>query len=124
MTSTDCPRFFTCSAAVCPLAPDWRNHAHLPGERVCKFLLDTGKAGAAERYSGSSVFAAVAERCAAICRRHSDIARKVRAAASTGFMGGHLIRKRGEKGLQTCADVKVAGPVGDLSRPETNIPNK
>jgi hypothetical protein len=46
----DCKKFETCSAPVCPFDPLWRTAAHLPGERVCPYLLGSGKEGAAEWY--------------------------------------------------------------------------
>ena len=90
MDPTDCPIFATCNAAVCPLDPAWRKAVHLPGEPVCRYLLASGKAGAADHYRDDPAFAACREHLAGVCDRHPDIARQVRRAAGSGFRGQHL----------------------------------
>jgi hypothetical protein len=88
----DCKHFDTCGAAVCPLDPAWRRAAHLPGERVCHYLLAGGKAGAAEFYAGDPVFAAVRAEAPAVLARHNDIRRRVAGAARHGIHGRRLAR--------------------------------
>jgi hypothetical protein len=67
--------------------------AHLANEPVCKFLLATRKAGAAEYHAGNPVFAEVSRAAPEVCARHPDIARAVKEAARYGFKGRNLRRK-------------------------------
>lgn len=85
-----CPRFHSCSAAICPL--DATLAAHLPGEPVCFYLRASGKEGAAERFRDDPVFAACLARLPVITGRSPDIRRRVKLAAGSGFKGGHLVR--------------------------------
>jgi hypothetical protein len=86
----DCRHFDTCGAAVCPLDPVWRSAVHLPGERVCHYLLARDKAGAADYYAADPVFAAVQAEAPAVLARHNDIRRAVARAARRGIHGRHL----------------------------------
>ena len=90
MDQTACPIFQTCAAAICPLDPSRHRAAHLPGEPVCRYLLASGKAGAADYYGDDPAFAVCREHGAEVCARHPDIARQVRRAAGSGFRGRHL----------------------------------
>ncbi len=90
MKNTQCRNFDHCNAAVCPLDPSWRKAVHLPGEPMCRYLLASGKAGAAEHYRGEPEFAACCQVCPAACRKHPDIAKRVARAAPTGFRGDNL----------------------------------
>ena len=38
-----CPKFEKCSAAICPLDPNWQRANHLKNERVCFFLCEVQK---------------------------------------------------------------------------------
>src|SRR5262245_61078724 len=94
----DCPRFQTCNASICPLDPLWPSAVHLRGEKVCPYLLGSGKAGADEKYQGDPVFAACLARLPDVTAAHPDIARRVEKAARTAFKKGqsaeHLARAR------------------------------
>ena len=48
-----CPKFATCSAAICPLHDQWRNCRHLPGEAACFYLRELSKADGEERVRGT-----------------------------------------------------------------------
>jgi len=50
---TECPKFPTCSANICPLDPEWRKRTHLNGERVCMLLCEAAKPGAMEVFRGA-----------------------------------------------------------------------
>lgn len=91
-TPQDCPRWHSCNAALCPLDPHWRG-THLSGEQVCKLLLDSGKAGSAERYASDPVFAAAVAKLPEIAQRYPDIGKKVAIAAKSGFREDNLARK-------------------------------
>lgn len=86
-----CPRFDTCSAAVCPL--DERKAVHLSGDRVCYYLTASGKPGAEERFQDDPIFEACKAKLPVIAARHPEIRRRVEAAARTGFRGKNLIGK-------------------------------
>lgn len=56
-----CPRYDKCSAPLCPLDLEWRRRNHLQGERVCYFLREAVKDGAATRFKATAneeIFAA------------------------------------------------------------------
>jgi hypothetical protein len=84
-----CPRFHTCNAAVCPLESTLA--AHLPGDRVCYYLLASGKAGADERFQDDPVFADCRDRLPEVAYYYPEIRRAVDRAAQSGFRGGNLI---------------------------------
>jgi hypothetical protein len=67
---------------------------HLPGERVCLYLVASGKAGAADYYREEPAFAAVLERAAEVLARHSHIRRVVAQAAGKEIRGRNLARGR------------------------------
>jgi hypothetical protein len=81
LTPKDCYAFNTCNAPICPLDPGHPGSLHLKGERVCRFLLATGKAGAEEHYRGNLVFAEAKRRVAAIAATFPVIGRAVERAA-------------------------------------------
>jgi hypothetical protein len=89
---TDCPRFDSCNAAVCPLEPV--PSVHLKGEQVCYYLRNHVKAGAAERFKDDPVFAAVVEQAPIVLKRYPDIARRVAEAAKSSWKGANLLGVR------------------------------
>lgn len=97
MTHEDCPRFQTCNAAICPLDPAWRKAVHLPGEKVCYYLLNIVKAGADERFEENPVAQAVSEKAADVHAAHPDIAKRVARAAKTGFKDANLGGRTGAR---------------------------
>ena len=44
-TVRDCPKYDTCSIAICPLDPKWHLRAVMQGEAVCPYLRELGKPG-------------------------------------------------------------------------------
>jgi hypothetical protein len=88
-----CPKYQSCSAGICPLDPSWRRSHHLAGEPVCKYLLASGKAGAADHYQGDPVFPVAAGLVDEIARQFPSISREVARASRSGFRGAHLRRK-------------------------------
>jgi hypothetical protein len=89
----DCPKFQTCNAAVCPLDPAWPRTYMRWKEPVCPYALASGKAGAAERFAGDPVFAAVLEVLPEIRKKFLPIDRAVEKAAKSGFREDNLARK-------------------------------
>jgi hypothetical protein len=101
----DCRKFQTCNAPICPLDSLWRKAVHLSGEKVCPYLLATGKDGAAEYYARQWELEAVGEKAAEVCAAHPAIARKVQQATDSGFRGGHL------KGRRPGVNAEIGGPL-------------
>jgi hypothetical protein len=93
MTPRSCPKYATCNAPVCPLDPCCTKAVHLAGEPVCRYLLASGKAGAAPYYAADPTFTAVLRLMPAVLARHGDIARRVASAAQSGIRGRHLRKK-------------------------------
>ncbi len=81
MHPADCPKFNVCSAPICPLDPLWPQAAHLSGERVCRYLLASGKEGAVAHFRDDAVFPLALEVLSAIRESHPIIARRVDQAA-------------------------------------------
>ena len=67
---------------------------HLPGERVCPYLLATGKAGADRRFADDPVFHACLVQMPEVTARHPDIGRRVKRAARSGFVVDNLRHKK------------------------------
>jgi hypothetical protein len=86
----DCPIFQICNASLCPLDPDWPWTTHLPGEQICRYLLASGKEGAAQYYQNDPTFAACLTLLNEVCVKHADIARGVERASKSGFRGRNL----------------------------------
>lgn len=90
MTATGCPRFDTCGASVCPDLPGWRSAVHLPGERVCYYLLAQAKEGGDRRFALDVTYRACKAAAAEVRERHPAIRRVLDKAATTPMRGGHL----------------------------------
>ncbi len=90
MLPTDCLRFPSCNAPICPLDPEWRKAVHLKSEPVCPYLLGSGKAGAEGHYRDDPVFTAVRPLIGAICWKHKLISVAVERAAKSPFRGANL----------------------------------
>ena len=84
-----CPRFHTCNASHCPLSGEG---LHLPGEKICYYLLNSGKAGAVERFRDDPVFAECVSKLPQTAAKFSEIDRSVGRAAKTGFQGQNITR--------------------------------
>lgn len=84
-----CPIWTTCNASVCPLLATWPSAYHRAGEKVCRYLLASGKPGAAEHYAEDPVFPVVLGVSPVVGARFPDIARRVEQAARRGFNGGN-----------------------------------
>jgi hypothetical protein len=96
---TSCPRFQTCSAAVCPL--DLVPSYHRGDDRVCYYLVSSSKAGAAERFADDPVFQACLERLPDVVARHPRIGTTVAKAARTKARGDHFRRSNRENAGRT-----------------------
>ncbi len=87
MLPKDCPVFDHCNAAICPLDPLWRKHYMRSNEAVCRYLLATNKAGAAEHYADDPTFAAVRNVAEEVMTVWPPIAKKVASAGRKSFRG-------------------------------------
>jgi hypothetical protein len=85
LTPTDCPRFQTCSALICPLDPRWPTAYHRSGERVCHYLLVAAKDGADDRFADDAVYAACRTALPMVAARWPAIGKAVEKAGRTGF---------------------------------------
>src|SRR5262245_45095518 len=98
LTGTECPRFHTCNASLCPLGEDPSHTGyHVRGEPVCYYLRMSGKAGAAERFADEPAFAACLDQLPAIARHYPSIGRAVSQAAKSGFPSAHLMKVNAPK---------------------------
>jgi len=82
-----CPRFDGCSAPLCPLDPGWRERVHLQGERVCYFLREAVKDGAAARYKATAnaeIFAAASRMLSQPEKLGAYVRQRLRDAGQTG----------------------------------------
>jgi hypothetical protein len=82
-----CPRFYQCSAPICPLDPDRHKRVHLPGDRVCGLAAEAVKPGGEGRLRGSlsaEVVAQVVRAIPELQSRHSHIRKRLSDAAITG----------------------------------------
>lgn len=82
-----CPRWESCSAPVCPLAPDWERLRHVDGERVCGLLCELAKKGGEARLRGALPCALVdrlAEVAPKVAARWYPIRKRLRKASRTG----------------------------------------
>ena len=87
MRPTDCIKWHSCSAPLCPFDADWRKRRHLPGERVCLWLRELVKPdgmATLERALGEQAAATVAEVAPCMMARSSDIRSKLEAASRAG----------------------------------------
>lgn len=94
----DCPKFLSCSAPICPIDPKWPMAAHLHGERVCPYLLATGKQGAEDKYRNDPVFAACRVALPLVGARHPAIGRVVERAAGSPFRKCNLPGRASKSG--------------------------
>ena len=89
----DCPKFQTCNSPVCPLDPGWPGTAHLEGEPVCRYLLASGKEGAADHFGDDAVFGVVLGLAPAMAARFGAIRREMEKSSRSGFRGANLRRR-------------------------------
>jgi hypothetical protein len=100
MEPHQCRNFQTCGAAVCPLQPT--RGVHLVGDRVCVYLLASGKVGAAERYRNFPEFTEVLRQLPELMIRFPAIRRAVKRAAKQPLrrdQSGNLHRIKSTEGL-------------------------
>ena len=94
----ECSKFYTCSAPICPLDPKWPRAVHLGGERVCFYLLASGKEGAEERFRDDPIFAACRIALPLVVARHPVIGRVVERAAKSPFRKCNLPGRASKSG--------------------------
>ena len=81
-----CPRFKKCCANICPLDPNWNNHAHLRGESICFYLrrysnpISRAKLGG---YIPEQLLDVIARVHPSIIIAYGDIRRRLRRASAT-----------------------------------------
>lgn len=100
----ECPKYDACSAPLCPLDPNWRLRAFNHGERVCFFLNESVKAGAANRLSQEMLIAC--QSMAASEDLHCEVKAKLTEAAKSGS------RIESGKALTTSQRLAAKHPAG------------
>lgn len=94
-----CPRWESCSAPVCPLAPDWERLRHIDGERVCGLLCELVKDGGNARLRGA-LPSELVDRLAAVgpqmAARWYPVRKRLRKASRTGsrMAAGQRLRRQ------------------------------
>jgi hypothetical protein len=104
-----CPKYPSCSCPICPLAPRWPTAVHLHGEKVCPYLLATGKAGVEQHYAGDPVYEACRVQLPLIVAKYSNIRTRVAAAARQGFRSDNLRRTTRSGGKDAGAGEESSG---------------
>lgn len=97
LTSTNCDRYKTCSANICPLDQDWQKRKHLCNDRVCFYLIEAQKIDAKalfEHGGRGNIYSAMEGSTSAIINRHSSIKSTLERARLTG---SRMARKIGGK---------------------------
>lgn len=95
---TDCPRYESCGAPICPLDPDWRLRTHIDGEAVCAWLLEGSKAGSEARigrFLHEDALQVITSARPAILARWGRINHACSRAATTGSRIAGAARLRG-----------------------------
>jgi|SRR6516164_136424 hypothetical protein len=85
-----CDKFRTCNAPICPLDARWPQAVHLVGDKVCHYLLCTGKAGADQRLADHRVYRVVKLAAATVMEKWADIRNRVLRASQAGFKSSNL----------------------------------
>jgi hypothetical protein len=84
---TDCPKWAACSAAVCPIEPDWHKHRMLDDEATCYYSSESVKDGAQARFKAAGLgelHAALAVVLPQVMERWPRIRRTIERAAFSG----------------------------------------
>ena len=95
---TDCPKYDSCSANICPLDPDWRLRSHLNGERVCYYLTEAVKRDARANFASvrlGDLYEVVLPRIPEIVSQHRIIGRALLSASKSSSRMMRLLPKVG-----------------------------
>ena len=87
ITHSQCPRFESCSAPLCPDDPDWDRRVVRGADRTCFWLTEAVKAGAAERFEQSGhgdYFTKATNLLPAILASSTIMRSRLRSAEQTG----------------------------------------
>jgi hypothetical protein len=82
----DCTKWHKCSANICPLDQHWRKRTHLDDDRVCSYILESGKLDAEAVFRGrgrGDVYDSIREVIPDILSRHPRINRAYERAMLT-----------------------------------------
>lgn len=97
---SDCPKFQSCNAPICPLNSNWGNTRHLPGERICFYLCEAQKEGAEAVFDGVGreyLYRLMVETTPEISNRWNAIKIALERAALTGSRMTRRLMKEEEK---------------------------
>lgn len=90
MKPEDCPRFEKCSANFCPLDADRDRRVLHDSERTCRFMLESMKPGAVDRYLGGPM-EEVFKTAAAVAAKPELLAGPLRKALKRASKNGRRI---------------------------------
>jgi hypothetical protein len=82
-----CPRYSKCSANLCPLDAGLARRNHVQGERICFYLTEAVKKGAAARFKARAIediYLAAVKMLSEAVGLVSDVQKKLRDAAKSG----------------------------------------
>ena len=93
MKPKDCPKWSTCSVALCPLESNCEKLPHLDDDSFCSMLLESGKDDAEAVFRGrgrEDIYFLVCDVTPEILSRHARIKRAFKRASKTGSRMGRM----------------------------------
>ena len=87
MNISDCPKYETCSAPICPLDKDWRLRVLCIEDSTCFYLLESVKDASKTHFELAQLgvmYERICEVREDICTTHKRISSKVEAAKNSG----------------------------------------
>ncbi len=87
MNISDCPKYETCSAPICPLDKDWKLRALCNEDPTCFYLLESVKDASATHFELAQLevmYEMIYEVRDDICNTHKRISNKVKSAKNSG----------------------------------------
>jgi len=83
----ECPKYFSCSAPICPLDKDWKLRALCNEDATCFYLLESVKDASKTHFEVAQLvemYKRVCEVRGDICNTHKRISNKVEASKNSG----------------------------------------
>lgn len=87
MNISDCPKYETCSAPICPLDKDWKLRVLCNEDPTCFYLLESVKDASATHFELAQLevmYERIYEVRDDICNTHKRISNKVKSAKNSG----------------------------------------
>lgn len=80
----ECPKYSICSAALCPLDPDWQRRAFAKGDSVCHWQREAVAPGAEQAFAGNGltdIWRRIEYTGDAMRTKHPELAKRLDAAS-------------------------------------------